>query len=187
MALASLATVADLSARNITGTPAELALSIASAAIRDAAGALISQDTSTVVVNAGRGNLLTLPGPVTAVASVAVAGSTVTDYEILPNGLWRARGWGSAPARVVVTYTHGLAAVPADIVDLTCTLAKAWLDHTAAGSASTSGLKSVRLDDAAETYTDEQAGALSATHIPAVTRAWLASRFGSAIAVVETL
>jgi hypothetical protein len=159
--------------------------------VRDAAGAAISEETSTVRVNAGWGNLLGLPGPVTAVASVSVDGTTLSAdaYEVLPNGLWRRCGWAmcGAPVPVVVTYTHGLAAVPEDIVDLTCNLAKAWLDHVAAGSGSTAGLTSVRLDDAAEGYTDESAGQVSPVYIPEVTRNWLARRFGGGVEVVETL
>jgi hypothetical protein len=86
-----------------------------------------------------------------------------------------------------VTFTHGLAVVPADIVDLTCVLAKAWLDHVADGGTSTAGLKSVRIDDAAEGYTDEAAGQVSPVFIPEVTRRWLAARFSGGVAVVETL
>lgn len=188
MALAPLASVADLSARGITDPKSATALEVASAAVRDAAEATISQETSTVIVNAGRGNLLTLPGPITAVTAVTIGGSSVTDYEILPNGVWRHCGWGSAPTRVTITYTHGIAVVPADIVDLTCTLARAWLDDLAeGGGSSTRGLKSVKIDDASETYTDEQAAAVSSTYIPKATREWLARRFGSQVAVVETL
>jgi hypothetical protein len=86
-----------------------------------------------------------------------------------------------------VTYTHGLATVPADIVDLTCSLAKAWLDHIAAGGGSVAGLASVRLDDAAESYTDEAASQISPAFIPEATRTWLAGRFGGGVEVVEFL
>jgi hypothetical protein len=160
---------------------------IASAAIRDAAGSSITQLTSTVQVSGGRSNLLGLPGPVRSVASVALEGVVVTDYEVLPNGLWRSCGWGSTPAPVTVTYTHGLATAPADIADLACQLAVAWLAHTAEGGGSTAGLTSVRLDDAAETYSDESAGQVSPVYIPEVTRQWLAGRFGGGPAVVSAL
>lgn len=192
-ALDPLATTADLSARGITEPSGSLAtaLAVASAAVRDAAGVAISEQTSTVRVNAGSGNLLGLPGLVTGVASVSVDGTTVsaTDYEVLSNGLWRHCGWSACgrPIPVTVTYTHGLATVPEDIVDLTCNLAKAWLDHLAAGSGSTAGLKSVKVDDAAESYSDESAGQVSPTYIPEVTRNWLARRFGGGVEVVETL
>jgi hypothetical protein len=189
MTLGPLASTTDLSARGVTTGALAVALDVASSAIRDAAGATISSVTSTVSVNANRGNLLQLPGPITAVAAVAIDGCTLsaTEYEILPNGLWRKCGWGTAPVPVVVTYTHGLATVPNDIVDLTCQFAIAWLRHTASGGGSSAGLSSVKIDDAAEAYTEEAAGQVSPVYIPEVTRRWLAARFGGGVQVVETL
>lgn len=184
MALAPLATVADLSARGISGDQLETALEVASAVVREAADAVISQTTSTLALNARHDTLLPLPGPVTAVTEVTVGGSVVTGYELEVDGLHYARGWGSGA--ISVTFTHGLAEVPADVVDLTCNLAKAWLDHNAAGGGSTAGLSSVRLDDGAEAYTDEQAGQVSPVFIPALTRTWLRARFGGGVTVVST-
>lgn len=191
MALAPLATTTDLSDRGVTTGNMAVALQVASAAVRDAAGVAIGEETSTVVVNAGAGNLLSLPGPVTSVAAVAIDGTAISsdDFEVLPNGLWRHCGWMvcGRPVSVSVTYTHGLATVPDDIVDLTCVLAKAWLDHVAAGGGSVAGLTSARLDDAAETYSAEAAAQVSPVYIPEVTRNWLARRFGGGVEVVETL
>ena len=191
MALAPLATTTDLSDRGVTTGNMNKALAVASAAIRDAAGVAISTKTSTIVVNAGWGNLLGLPGPVTAVTSVLIDGSAITsdDYEVLPNGLWRHCGWMvcGRPVPVTVACTHGFAAVPDDIVDLTCQLAIAWLNHTATGGGSTAGLQSAAIDDARESYTDEAAGQISPVFIPEVTRNWLARRFGGGVEVVETL
>lgn len=191
MALAPLATTTDLSDRGVATGNIDKALAVASAAIRDAAGVTISETTSTVVVNAGRGNLLGLPGPVTAVTSVTVDDDATaldpSEYEVLPNGIWRRCGWGPDPVPVTVIYTHGLVAVPDDIVDLTCQLAIAWLNHTAAGGGSTAGLTSARLDDAAEGYSAESAGQISPVYIPEITRNWLARRFGGGVEVVEFL
>lgn len=193
MALDPLATTADLLQRpGISGGAAlDNALDIASTLIRDAAGSAISETTATVVVIGTRANMLELPGPVTEVTSVTIDATTVaaSDYVALPNGLWRHCGWscGYTPQRVTVDYTFGLSVVPADIVDFTCTLAKAWLDHQAEGGGSTAGLSSVRLDDAAEAYTAEAAGQLSPVFIPDATRQWLGRRFGSSVAVVEML
>jgi hypothetical protein len=187
VALDPLATTADLSARGITTGNVSLALSVASAAIRDAAGASIGPVTGTVIVPAPRGSLLLLPGPVSAVTEVLVDGTAVTDYKNLGNGLWRRCGWGCEPVPVSGTATFGLAAVPEDIVNLTCDLAKAWLDHAAAGGGSTAGLKSASIDDASESYTDEAAGQVSPVFLPKVTRNWLAARFGGGPVVVETL
>ena len=185
MALSPLADVSDLP----TGLEGDLgrALRVASASVRDAACVAISRETSTVEVEGGRANLLRLPGPIISVASVSIDGTAVTDYEKLSYGLWRHCGWGISPKPVVVTYTHGLTEVPDDIVDLTVDLALAWLAHRAEGGGSTAGLKSVRIDDAAESYTDESAGQVSPVFIPEVTRNWLARRFGGGVEVVETL
>lgn len=188
MALDSLASTTDLPTAWQEHADAPRALKVASAAIRDAAGSLIGVATSTVVVTAPRSDLLTLPGTVTAVASVSLDGTVLAadDYEVLPNGVWRHCGWGLAPVPVTVTYTHGTA-VPDDIVDLTCQLAIAWLNHMAEGGGSTAGLTSVRIDDAAEGYSDESAGQVSPVYIPEATRNWLANRFGGGAQVVETL
>jgi len=189
MTLSPLASTTDLSDRGVTTGNMTKALAVASAAIRDAAGSSISAGTSTVTVPAPGGRLLSLPGPVTAVASVSLDGVTLsaTDYIAMGSGIYRSCGWGSCgPVPVVVTYTHGTA-VPDDIVDLTCQLAIAWLRHTASGGGSTAGLSSVKIDDAAESYTDEAAGQVSPVYIPEVTRRWLAARFGGGAHVVETL
>lgn len=189
MALTPLADTTDLPTAWQDHASAARALLVASASVRDAAGVAISEETSAVVVTGGRGNLLGLPGPVTAVSAVLLDGDAVDadDYEVLPNGLWRRCGWGDDPVPVTVTYTHGLASVPDDIVDLTCQLAVAWLNHQSEGGGSTAGLKSVKIDDAAESYTDESAGQVSPVFIPDVTRQWLAARFGGGVQVVSTL
>lgn len=189
MALDPLAETTDLPTVWQSNPAAARALLVASAAIRDAAGVAISEVEATVVVNGGPGNLLGLPGPVTAVDSVSLDGCALpaTAYEVLPNGLWRHCGWGRCPVPVTVTYTSGLTEVPVDIVDLTCQLAVAWLLHQAGGGGSTAGLTSARLDDAAETYSDESAGQVTPVYLPSATRQWLAARFGGGVAVVSTL
>lgn len=198
MALDPLATTADLQQRGITDGALDIALAVASALIRDAAGCAISEEISTVQVTGTSGALLALPGPVTDVSAVSITApirigypvwsTTLIDFQILPNGLWRECGWSlSGVSKVTVTYTHGLATIPVDLVDFTCTLAKAWLDHQSEGGGSTAGLSSVRIDDAAEAYTAEAAGQLSPVFIPDATRQWLGRRFGSSVAVVEML
>lgn len=188
MALATLAAEADLLARGVDpatdSTKMQTALKVASAAVRDAAGAVIGAVTSTLTLNALHDTFLPLPGPITAVSSVTVNGAAVTAYTIEDGGLSLDGGWGAGD--ISVTFTHGLPTVPDDIVDLTCNLAIAWLNHAALGAGSTAGLESVRIDDAAESYTDEAAGQVSPVFIPAVTRAWLAARFGGGATVVQT-
>lgn len=187
MTLTPLATSADLLVRGFAGDSPEreeVALRVASAAVRDAANAVIGEVTSTLTLNALHDTFLPLPGPVTGITSVTVNGVAVTAYEVEPDGLTLNCGWGAGA--IEVTFTHGLATVPDDVVDLTCTLAKSWLDHTDQGGGSTAGLKSVRLDDAAEGYTDEAAGQVSPVFIPEITRHWLAARFGGGATVVHT-
>jgi hypothetical protein len=188
VALDPLADPTDLPSAWQESPDAERALLVASAAIRDAAGAPISRTTATVTIPAPTsGRVLALPGPVTAVTAVSIDGTEVTDYENLGDGLWRSCGWAHEPVPVSVTGTFGLTEVPADIVDLTCQLAVAWLQHNDAGGGSTAGLTSAAIDDARETYSDESAGQISPTYIPEATRNWLARRFGGGAVVVETL
>lgn len=187
MALSPLASVADLADRKIYDSNATTALEVASSVIRDAAGVPISQTTATITTVAPTGRLLSLPGPVTEVTAVTLDGATVADWRNIGTGLWRACGWGCEPAPVQVTATFGLADVPPDIVDLACNLAKAWLDHRGEGGGSTAGLSSVRIDDAAESYTDEAAGQVSPVFLPEATRRWLSARFSGGAFVVETL
>lgn len=186
MALAPLAVTADLALRGVDtdSNPPRVAkaLDVASAAVRDAAGAVISQVTSTLTMNALHDTFLPLPGPITDVSAATVNGAAVTSYVIEDGGLTLDGGWGAGD--IEVTFTHGLAEVPEDLVDLTCNLAKAWLDHIAEGGGSTAGLTSVRVDDAAEGYTDESAGQVSPVFVPEVTRQWLVARFGGGATVV---
>lgn len=189
MALDSLATTADLPTAWQADAKAARALAVASAAVRDAAGVPISQVTATITTPAPTsGQVLGLPGPITAVTSVLVDGTAVTGYQNLGNGLWLRGGWACEPVPVSVTATFGLTEVPADIVDLTCTLAVAWLQHQAdGGGGSTAGLKAAAIDDASETYTDEAAGQVSPVYIPEATRRWLSARFSGGAFVVEML
>lgn len=188
MALASLAAVADLPTARQSDPDAQRALDVASSAIRDAAGSAIGEVVGTVEVPAPSGRLLTLPGPVRDVTAVTVDGTPVTDYRNVGNGLWRSCGWASEPVAVSVSATFGLGEVPADVADMCVQLAVAWLRHRDEGGGSTAGLKNVRIDDAAEGYTDEAAGQVSPVYIPEVTRNWLRARFGGGgVQVVESL
>jgi hypothetical protein len=200
VALALLATPADLEERGITvpdGMFAPAVLASASAAVRDAAGCPILQTTSTVALVTDDHCSLDLPGvPVTAVASVAVEGVTVA-ASTLVNGCWSA-GWRlsgnqilfrgqsfDTPATVTVTYTHGLAVVPADIVDLVCGVAA--IAFSQSGDYGNAGrLQSVRLGDFAESYNPAAgAGSPAPTAIPRTVRDALRARFGTSAATVR--
>lgn len=200
MPLAALATTTDLTARDITvpaGMNATVVLDSASSAVRDAAGCPISQTTSTVALVTDDWCSLELPGvPVTACTSVAVEGVTVTP-STLTNGCW-SDGWRLAgntilfrgqtfeiPATVTVTYTHGFAVVPTDIVDLVCGVAAiAFAQDGDYGNAGR--LQSVRLGDFAESYNPAAgAGSPSPVAIPKSVRDALRARFGTSAATLR--
>ncbi|MFH9728310.1 hypothetical protein ACH4M4_35930 [Streptomyces sp. NPDC017254] len=189
MALAPLATLADLDARGLTVEPAEETivgtyLDVASTAVREAAGTPISQATSTVTVEGEPGQWLTLPGqPVTAVAAVLMDGEAVTDWRLVSGRLWRACGWtsGCGPSLVDITQTHGLAVVPADIVDLVCRMTAGALkaqraEEDGSGLAADKVITSERLGDYAVTYASD--GRITEMELPQHWRERLEARFG---------
>ncbi|MDQ0829536.1 hypothetical protein QF032_001380 [Streptomyces achromogenes] len=195
MALAALATTADLAARGLTvsveeTTVAETYLDVASTAVREAAGVPISQTASTVTLEGPASEWLTLPGPpIISVASVAVDGEAVTDWRLSSHRLWRACGWspGCGPAEVEVTQTHGLADVPADIVDLVCritgtALADYRADSEGAGVAA-GDVRAERIGDYSVTYGGE--GLITSMELPAYLRERLAARFGGGAALLR--
>lgn len=196
MALAALATTADLAARGLTVTAEETAvaetyLDVASAAVREAAGVPISQTTSTVVLEGPADQWLTLPGPpIISVASVEVDGEAVTDWRLRNHRLWRACGWspGCGPSEVDVTQTHGLAAVPSDIVDLVCritgtALADYRADSEGAGLAA-GDIRAERIGDYSVTYGGE--GLITSMELPDYLRERLAARFGGGVALLRS-
>ncbi|KAB2808317.1 hypothetical protein F9L07_22645 [Pimelobacter simplex] len=187
MPLTPLAEPTDLPAAWSSHTDAQKAINAASTSIRDAAGVPISAFTGTITTDAPGGVKLSLPAPVRDVTAVTLDGSPVTDWRNIGDGLWRRHGWGHDHAPVTVTGTFGLPSVPADIVQLCVDLAVAWLQHQTAGGGSVAGLKSVSIDDASESYTDEAAGQITPVFIPEITRNWLSARFGGGAYVVETL
>ncbi|TDD88357.1 hypothetical protein [Actinomadura rubrisoli] len=190
MTLAPLATTDDLDARTIAWDDQDLAetyLGVASASVRDAAGVPISRVTSTVSLFGDDGQWLRLPGPpVISVATVTLDGGALvqgTDWALVDGALFRVCGWrvcGPLPVPAVVTYTHGLAEVPADVVDLVCRLTASAL-VAAAAEDDGSGLAvdrivSERLGDYAVTY-DKASGATE-MELADRTRDRLRSRFG---------
>lgn len=192
MALAPLATAAELDLKGVdvsNGVLVDLMLNAASWIIREAAGNVISQVTSTIKVMAPVGRWLPLPGPVTSVSTVLVDGDAVTDWKLLNGMLWRQCGWQPwcEPVEVQVTFTHGYAEVPSDIVNLCADLAKLGIE--AAGKSSTPAnvvAVSYSIDDYTERlqYSDQ---ARTAMELPDVTKAWLAQRFGSGVYVTGEL
>lgn len=197
MALAPLATLADLTARGLTVAPdeetvAETYLDVASAAVREAAGCPISQATSTIEEEGPADSLwLHLPGPpITAVAAVEVDGEAVTDWRLSRGQLWRSCGWstGCGPTAVTITYTHGLATVPSDIVDLVCRIAAAalvaWRSQPDGGGLAAGDVRAESLGDYSVTYGDT--GLITEMELPDYLRERLAARFGGGVAVVRS-
>ncbi|MEU7314352.1 hypothetical protein [Streptomyces sp. NPDC007083] len=156
-------------------------LDVASALVRDAAGSPISQTTTTTTLD-GDGSLrLRLPGfPVTSVSAVAADGQAVNDWTLRSGALVRDSGWYGS---VQVPYTHGLPAVPADIVDLVCRLVLLALDSYRSGAAVSRSVASERIGDYSVTYADPEAAAMALT---ASQRLRLAARFGSSVATAVT-
>ena len=77
---------------------------------------------------------------------------------------------------------HGLAEVPADIVQLVCDFAIAGMNT--AGNGSRSGVTSEAVDDYRVTYADGEDAQASVVEIPERTRLMLRQRFGGGTYVV---
>lgn len=186
MALAPLASVADLEARGVTVDPSEVAtvnvfLDVASALVREAAGSPISETTSTVVLEGERVSRLRLPGPpIRSVSAVLVDGQAVTGWKLASGALYGAAGWrpGTDPSDVEVTYVHGLPTVPADIVDLVCRLAGQELSAFRSGEVASRAVQSERIGDYQVTYADTESGTMILTSFQ---RERLAARFGGGV------
>lgn len=194
MALASLAVTADLSARGIptTDTAGVAALlAAAQAAVRDAAGCAISKETSTVTLSTEASNRLELPSrPVHSVAAVSLDGEALTvgtDVLLRGSALWLVDGpWqrrGAVPGEVVVTFTHGLETVPADIVDLVCSLVAGGLAAKAAGYEAHTGVQYESTDDYRVGYLTGDDAVASVMELPERTKRSLRKRFGSQVLV----
>ena len=197
--LSALADASDLAARNIavpSGMDAAVILASATDAVRDAAGCPISTATSTVELTVTEWEWIDLPGgPVSSVSSVSIDGSVIAG-STLANGVW-SDGWRkvgdglllncvrfAVPATATITYTHGYATVPADIVDLVCGVAAMAFrqdgDYGAAGRES-----SVRLGEYSESEkVPTGAESPSPVTIPDSVRDRLRARFGTSVAVV---
>jgi hypothetical protein len=184
MALAPLATIADLTARGVTVEPSETTivntyLDVASTIVRDAAGCPISEVISTVTLEGVAATRLFLPGqPVTAVSDVEIDMVAVTDYRLTNGALWRSQGWTGLcePSAVTLTMTHGLDPVPADIVDMVCRMAAQALLAFRGGDPAPRQVTSERIGDYAVTYADTESGVMSLTTYQANK---LAARFGN--------
>lgn len=188
MALAPLATSADLDELKVDTSDASLtakALAAASDAVRDAAGVPISQLTSTYTVQGSRSHWLDLPGPVVSVSAVSIDGAAVTDHKLVGGSLWR-RGWWAGcgePSNVEVTATFGYAEVPADVVLLVAQLAAAVINAAEDGIEAKTGIAYESIDDYRIGYTQGEDGPRYVVELPERTRLALRRRFGGAAAI----
>lgn len=195
MALTPLASAEDLEARGVdtTETARVVAmLAVASASVRGAAGSPISETTSTVTLTGTWDDTrVPLPGPpVQAVATVELDGSAVTDWKLDNGRLWRRCGWTSGcpgePVSLEITYTHGMPEVPADVVDLVCSLAAAGLNAATEGYAARTGVIAERIDDYSVQYAQGAEAVATVMELPERTRRWLRARFGGNTGMVTT-
>jgi hypothetical protein len=188
-----LATLADLDVRGVDISNPALAstmLAVASSAVRGAAGSPISQVTSTITYDGWRfERYLRLFGqPVTAVSTVTIDGTAVTDWRLTGGRLWRLCGWGvdDGPAEVVVIQTHGLPTVTDEIVNLVCSFAAAGINAAADGGLSHAGVVAERIDDYSVTYAQGADAVATVMEVPEGTRRWLESLFGGGAVMVPT-
>lgn len=189
MALAPLVTAADLSARGITiADPSqELALiASASGAVRDAAGSAITRSTATISLTGSTSKWLPIPvSPVRSVTSVKIDGTAISDWRLIDFRLWRRYGWGCLhePSVIEVVLDFGLDEVPADIVDLACSLVAAGAAATTNSYDPQRGVSSTALDDYRESRATGDTEVVSPMLLPESTREWLAARFGGGVHV----
>lgn len=164
-----LATSADLEAylqRSIDAGQAEMALRLASAVVRGYTGQQISFVASDVMVLEGGGPTVILPqrpvvvdedNPITVVELAEYGRAALTMREDLTYRRYQdelRRYCGTWSPRVQVTYSHGYATVPGDIV-------AAVLDIAGRSLTNPSGLRSVTIDDYSRTYASETFGGAS--------------------------
>lgn len=191
MALPNLASSTDLSARGVTATSVHTTmLAVASALVRGAVGGPVLATTSTVTLWAlDATQWLPLPGsPVTAVASVVRDGDTLVandDYKLVDGQLWGSAHWGdgATPVKVVVTLTHGFAAVPSPLVNLVCDLAILGA-KVAADGALDPRVVAERIDDYSVQFAKGAEAVAGAMQIPALTRNWLRAQYGGGASMV---
>ncbi|MCX4572284.1 hypothetical protein OHB41_03605 [Streptomyces sp. NBC_01571] len=114
-------------------------------------------------------------------SEVLLDGRLVTDWKLVSGALYRTAGWRltSVPSLVDVTYVHGLAAVPVDIVDLVCRMAAQALVkfRESPDAIASKPVIQERIGDYSVTYAYELA--YSDMELPKYLRARLAARFGA--------
>lgn len=131
-------------------------LARASARLRREAGRPISSTTSTVRRRVEGGKVLLPGGPITAVSTVARlaedGGATLTGWRW--DGMEHIHCIPLWCGDVNVTYTHGLATIPDELLDLVCSVAVR-LSATEEAAGMEAGIRSESIDDYSVTYAAE--------------------------------
>lgn len=166
-----------------TTTQANRMLQAASDEIRSVIGQNITRTSSTAVLPGVEDYWLVLPQtPVVSVESVKMDGKDVTDFVLISGRLYRWWGWQDLfiiyePRNITVTYTHGYATVPGDLVTLACSLASVAMAQTASGQMGQApGLTGEGIDDYKQTFDGIGHGAME---IPKATAARLRAKYGN--------
>lgn len=190
MVFATAAQLATRLGRTFTAAEqaqAEAILADATAYLQAATGQLIEAGTATVTFQHDPGEArIRLPQwPVTAVTTVKVNGTPVTDAELRDGHLYR-WGWpagtGSQFSEVEVTFGYGHTTVPAELTLWACVLAAGALAQSArAGTLGGSGVSSERIDDYAVNY---EPGSV-AMSLPARVLERLRARYGGGADIVS--
>lgn len=181
--MAALATPEELAAflqQDLDTATATLALDLASAVVRNCVGQFIERTTSTVTLHTTDRYTQTLylpQWPAVTVDSVSIAGNAVSDFTVLPNGLYRANGWVTgqtylnSPVVVEVTYTHGYDPIPDDVKGATLYVAAQIYGNP-------SGATSFGIDDYRESRSE------SSELMPALMHEHLRSAYGGGMYVL---
>jgi len=188
--LTDFATVADLSARLGRDEPAggsaaelqmEAALADASHELRAIIGQAINAGSSTVTQYVTHGGYLYLPAvPATTITSVVNTddGSAVDDYTFVDSKTLRVPTL--ARRQVSVTYDHGWAKIPGELVKWTCVLAASSIAAAKAGNLGLSGgLSGIGVDDARASFATRVGEQGSGVVIPESVQVGLRARYGA--------
>lgn len=187
MTYVPLAYVTDVQALGIDVSNVTLVQSLidsVSAEVREAAGCPITVTESTITMRGVSEQYIPLPGgPIRSVSSVTMGGEAVTDHVVSDGRLWRAGGWGNITQAVVVTYTHGYDAPPADITRKVCLHVAAGLAAAADGFAGHRGVAYERGDDYQIGYMQGDAENVDPVELTDREKVDLRNRFGGGVYV----
>lgn len=186
----------DLEAYGLTGEQVaqeltQVLIASASAEVKDAAGSPILSTRARFTSTRPPATIFRLTGPIREVHEVLIGGHEVSDYLVVPGGIYRACGWGNpGPAPVSVDYTFGLDSLPADVKDLVCRMVLTGILNAVDGpeglAIANGNLSSISIDDFREAYaTGAHVEAVTEMTLPERVRERLARRFGGQGATVR--